>query len=57
MSIRIDDELCTGCESCLASCPYGGIEIINNIATITEDCNLCGACVDSCTVEAIILER
>jgi len=57
MSIRIDDELCTGCENCLASCPYGGIEIINNIATITDECNLCGACVDSCPVEAIILER
>ena len=57
MSIQIDDELCTGCESCLASCPYGGIEIINNKATITDECNLCGACVDSCPVKAIILER
>lgn len=57
MSIQIDDELCTGCESCLDSCPYGGIKIINNKATITDECNLCGACVDSCPVEAIILER
>ncbi len=57
MSIRIDDELCTGCGSCVASCPYGGIEIINDKASITEECNLCGACVEACTVEAIILER
>jgi len=57
MSIRVDDELCTGCESCLAICPYGGIEIINDKACITENCNLCGACVDSCPTEAIILER
>jgi len=57
MSIRIDDELCTGCGSCIASCPYGGIEIINDKASITEDCTLCGACVEACTVEAIILER
>ncbi|MFX1393368.1 MAG: FAD-binding protein [Promethearchaeota archaeon] len=57
MSIRIDDEICTGCGSCVASCPYGGIEIINDKACITEDCNLCGACVEACTVEAIILER
>ncbi|TFG24204.1 MAG: electron transfer flavoprotein subunit alpha [Promethearchaeota archaeon] len=57
MSIRIDDELCTGCGSCVASCPYGGIEIIDDKAHITEDCNLCGACVEACTVEAIILER
>ena len=57
MSIRIDDELCTGCGSCVASCPYGGIEIVNDKASITEDCNLCGACVEACTVDAIILER
>jgi len=57
MSIRVDDELCTGCESCLANCPYGGINIVNNKACITEDCNLCGACVESCPTEAIILER
>jgi len=57
MSIRVDSELCTGCESCLANCPYGGIEIVNDKACITENCNLCGACVDSCPTEAIILER
>jgi len=57
MSIVIDDEMCTGCESCVNSCPYGGIEIINNKAVITEECDLCGACVDVCPVDAIILER
>jgi len=57
MSIRVDDELCNGCESCLANCPYGGINIVNNKACITEDCNLCGACVEECPTEAIILER
>jgi len=57
MSIRVDNELCTGCENCLANCPYGGIEIINDKACITENCNLCGACVEECPTEAIILER
>ncbi len=57
MSIRVDDELCTGCETCLANCPYGGIEIVNDKACITENCNLCGACVEGCPTEAIILER
>ncbi|MFX0032945.1 MAG: FAD-binding protein [Candidatus Hodarchaeota archaeon] len=57
MSIVIDDERCTGCESCVNSCPYGGIEVINNRALITEECNLCGACVDICPVDAIIIER
>ena len=57
MSIRIDDELCTGCGACVESCPYGGIEIIDDKACITKDCNLCGACVEACAVDAIILER
>ncbi|MFX1234844.1 MAG: FAD-binding protein [Promethearchaeota archaeon] len=57
MSIKIDTELCTGCQSCVNSCPYGGIEVINNKAVITKDCNLCGVCVDACSVEAITLEH
>ena len=57
MSIRIDEELCSGCGSCVASCPYGAVEIVDDKACITEDCNLCGACVEACTVDAIILER
>ncbi|MBY9004780.1 MAG: FAD-binding protein [Candidatus Lokiarchaeota archaeon] len=57
MSIIIDSEQCTACESCIVACPYGGIEIIEGSAVITPDCNLCGACVDACPVEAITLER
>ena len=57
MSISIDDDLCTGCASCLESCPYGGIDIIANKAAINDNCNLCGACVDVCPVEAITLEK
>jgi electron transfer flavoprotein alpha subunit/NAD-dependent dihydropyrimidine dehydrogenase PreA subunit len=57
LSIKIDGELCTACESCVNACPYGGIEIIEGTAVITGDCNLCGTCVDVCPVEAIVLER
>jgi electron transfer flavoprotein alpha subunit/NAD-dependent dihydropyrimidine dehydrogenase PreA subunit len=57
LSIIVDDGLCTGCGSCLESCPYEGIDIIDNKAVINEQCNLCGNCVDVCPVEAIILER
>ncbi|MFX1315429.1 MAG: FAD-binding protein [Promethearchaeota archaeon] len=57
MSIRIDTELCTGCASCVSNCPYGGVEIINDVAVITGECNLCGACIEECPVDAIILEK
>jgi len=57
LSIRIDEDLCTGCASCIESCPYGAIELNGNAAKILPNCNLCGACVEICPEEAIKLER
>ncbi|MBD3231021.1 MAG: 4Fe-4S dicluster domain-containing protein [Candidatus Lokiarchaeota archaeon] len=58
MSLQIDVDVCTGCGSCVNSCVYGGIKLVNNKATlIAEECNLCGACVEACPVEAITIER
>ncbi|MHA1650780.1 MAG: FAD-binding protein [Candidatus Helarchaeota archaeon] len=56
MGIKINKDLCTGCQSCLSVCNYGGITIINNIAAITDECTLCGACVEACPVGAIEIE-
>jgi electron transfer flavoprotein alpha subunit len=56
MGIKINKELCTGCESCISACTYGGIKIINNQAQITGQCNLCGICVEACPVGAIEIE-
>ena len=57
MSIFINDELCTGCGSCTETCPFVGIEMIDNKAVITENCNFCGACLDACPVDAILIEK
>ncbi|MFX0081979.1 MAG: FAD-binding protein [Candidatus Hodarchaeota archaeon] len=57
MSIFIDDELCTGCGNCAETCPFVGIEIIDNKAIITENCSFCGSCLDVCPVNAILIER
>ena len=57
MSIIIDEDQCTGCGNCVDSCPYGVIELENNIAIVLPKCNLCGICVESCPVEAITLVR
>ena len=55
MGIKIDNELCTGCGTCIESCPFGAIRLEGDLAIIDERCNLCGACVDSCDFEAILI--
>ena len=57
MGIEIIQNTCVGCRLCLKSCPYGAIDMVNNVAVINDKCVQCGACVDSCKFEAIILRK
>ncbi|MFC1946209.1 FAD-binding protein [Chloroflexota bacterium] len=57
MGIHIDIEKCTGCGSCQPVCPFGVIEIVDDVAVIGDGCTLCGACVEACTFEAISIEK
>uniref|UniRef100_A0A7C4ENG9 Electron transfer flavoprotein subunit alpha n=1 Tax=Thermodesulfovibrio aggregans TaxID=86166 RepID=A0A7C4ENG9_9BACT len=57
MLIRVDIEKCTGCATCVNTCPFSAIIIKDDKAFITEACTLCGACVESCPESAIIDER
>ncbi|MCD4728107.1 MAG: 4Fe-4S binding protein [Pirellulales bacterium] len=57
MPAVVDSEKCTGCESCVDSCPVEAIEMKDDLAVIDADtCSDCGACIDACPVEAITLE-
>ena len=56
MGIRVDIDECTGCGSCIDACPFGLIEIVDDVARIREGCNLCGACRDVCPVDVIIID-
>jgi len=56
MGIQIDSEICTGCGNCMASCPFGLIDIIDDKAHIDEGCTLCGACQEACEYDAITIE-
>jgi len=56
MTIQIDLDKCVGCGDCIAVCPFGLIEIIDEKAYIGEGCNLCGACPEACDYEAILIE-
>ena len=57
MPAKVDNEKCTGCESCLGECPSEAINMADSIACIDADnCIDCGVCVDSCPVEAISMD-
>ncbi len=53
MSVQIIPDKCTGCETCVSTCPFGAIEMRDGKAFITEACTLCGACVEACEFKAI----
>ncbi|HEG44756.1 MAG TPA: 4Fe-4S dicluster domain-containing protein [Phycisphaerales bacterium] len=57
MPAKVNSELCTGCESCVDSCPSEAIKMDAEKAIIEVDaCVDCGVCVDECPVEAITME-
>ncbi len=57
MAAVVDAEKCTGCETCVGSCPLEAIAMKDGLAVVDpETCGDCGACVNACPVEAISLE-
>ena len=53
MSVQVIPDKCTGCETCVSTCPFGAIEMRDGKAFITEACTVCGACVEACESKAI----
>jgi electron transfer flavoprotein alpha subunit/NAD-dependent dihydropyrimidine dehydrogenase PreA subunit len=54
--LKVSKELCIGCGICEGNCPFGAITVVDGLAVIGDSCTLCGACVESCDVEALCLE-
>jgi caffeyl-CoA reductase-Etf complex subunit CarE len=53
VSIKVNPDKCTSCETCVTSCPFGAIEMRDGKAFITESCTMCGACIEACEFKAI----
>ena len=52
--VVVDEQACTGCETCVEACPVNAISMADGVAKINRDeCTECLTCVDECPVEAI----
>ena len=56
--IRINEEKCTGCGSCVTGCPEGALQVIDQKARLISDlfCDGLGACIGDCPEGAIEIE-
>jgi len=53
--LDINKELCTGCGACVDACPFGALQLVDDLAVVDDQCTACGACLDVCPVEALSL--
>lgn len=57
--IKIDEDLCNGCEACVQGCHEGALQMIDGKARLVSElfCDGLGACIGECPVGAITLEE
>jgi NAD-dependent dihydropyrimidine dehydrogenase PreA subunit len=55
VEIKIDLEKCTGCGTCVDTCPVGVFEIQNEKSVVVnlDECLICRACEAQCPENAI----
>jgi UDP-glucose 4-epimerase len=54
LTIEVSDD-CIGCETCMASCPFDAIRIVDGKAIHTSNCRGCGRCETNCPQKAVKL--
>lgn len=54
---NIDEQKCTGCETCLSRCKFGAITVDLVAKVDSNKCVGCGLCAVTCPSEAIIMNR
>ncbi|MHA1507731.1 MAG: 4Fe-4S binding protein [Promethearchaeota archaeon] len=54
VSVKVDDDVCVGCEDCMEVCVFEGMEMINGTARVNQEkCLGCGRCERVCPNKAI----
>ncbi len=57
--IKIDEDLCNGCELCVSGCHEGALQMVDGKARLISElyCDGLGACIGDCPVGAITIEE
>ncbi|MBU2643929.1 hypothetical protein KKI24_04420 [bacterium] len=55
LSVQVDIQKCTQCETCVETCFMSAIAIEDNSAVIQDTCIGCGICISQCSAEAITM--
>ena len=55
VTLKLDQEKCTGCGMCLLVCPHAVLSLNNGRAKIEnrDACMECGACAQNCPADAV----
>ncbi|MEW8959480.1 MAG: 4Fe-4S binding protein [Moorella sp. (in: firmicutes)] len=56
MAVRVDEEKCTGCGSCVDVCPVEAITVDGVAVVNADECLECGTCVEECPNGALSLD-
>jgi len=55
---RVEVDLCIGCGVCVETCPFGALDLREEVAEVDQStCMGCGLCVSTCEVGALSLVR
>jgi len=56
ITVKVDEDLCVGCEACLEVCVFNGMEMIDGKAVVNQEtCLGCGRCETTCPNDAITI--